>query len=628
MSSIPLESADQYPLGCLDSLGFMFLSVIISLLLVFLSFGWLLFVYLHSLQILTRELMLIAIARISNGEIEFAQWICQFAREIHRGTLASVAVPQMDGNYYMKSKTEVMLQSVIKTENNIAQISYMHLSILENYIPLLGENGPTSYILGGADVEAASTQGVPDPSSDVRDPRAAPTCDIFLVRDSIRQLASDDQATKDVCDPIEATRSIPARVPFVSSSRLNSFGGPIQQSSKVKSSRPRSASAQGVPDPSSDVRDPRAAPARDLFLVRDSIRQLASDDQGVPDQATKDVRDPIEATRSIPARVPFVSSSRLNSFGGPIQQSSKVKSSRPRSASAQGVPDPSSDVRDPRAAPARDLFLVRDSMRQLASRSCPARGSTPLVVRFNNHLRLKAQDVPDPSSDVRDPRAAPARDIFFVRDSIRQLASRSCPARGSTPLVVRFNNHLSSRPRSASAQGVPDPSSDVRDPRAAPARDLFLVRDSIRQLASDDQGVPDQATKDVRDPIEATRSIPARVPFVSSSRLNSFGGPIQQSSKVKSSDPSSDVRGPRAAPALDLFLVRDIIRQLASDDQGVPDQATKSVRDPIEATRSIPARVPFVSSSRPVRVQLASRSCPARGSTPLVVRFNNHLRLK
>ncbi|KAF3564620.1 hypothetical protein DY000_02017649 [Brassica cretica] len=83
------------------------------------------------------------------------------------------------------------------------------------------------------------------------------------------------------------------------------------------------------------------------------------------------------------------------------------------------------------------------------------------------------------------------------------------------------------------AQGVSDPSSDVRDPRAAPARDLFLVRDSIRQLASDDQGVPDQATKDVRGPIEATRSIPACVPFVSSSRLNSFGGPIQQSSKVK-----------------------------------------------------------------------------------------------
>ncbi|CAN6866241.1 unnamed protein product [Brassica oleracea] len=48
----------------------------------------------------------------------------------------------------------------------------------------------------------------------------------------------------------------------------------------------------------------------------------------------------------------------------------------------------------------------------------------------------------------------------------------------------------------AKAQVVSDPSSDVRDPRAAPARDLFLVHDSIRQLASDDQGVPDQATKD------------------------------------------------------------------------------------------------------------------------------------
>ncbi|KAF3499771.1 hypothetical protein F2Q69_00041707 [Brassica cretica] len=90
------------------------------------------------------------------------------------------------------------------------------------------------------------------------------------------------------------------------------------------------------------------------------------------------------------------------------------------------------------------------------------------------------QSVPDPSSDVRDPRAALARDLFLVRDSIRQLESRSCPARGSTPLVVRFNNHLWLK---ASAQGVPDPSSDVRDLRAALARDLFLVRDSIRQLS-------------------------------------------------------------------------------------------------------------------------------------------------
>ncbi|KAF3506374.1 hypothetical protein F2Q69_00004390 [Brassica cretica] len=93
--------------------------------------------------------------------------------------------------------------------------------------------------------------------------------------------------------------------------------------------------SQGVPDPSPDVHDPRAAPARDLFLVRDNIRQLVSDDQGVPDQATKDARDPIEATRSIPARVPFVSSLRLNSFGGSIQQSSKlgVKSLHSRNSS-------------------------------------------------------------------------------------------------------------------------------------------------------------------------------------------------------------------------------------------------------------------------------------------------------
>ncbi|KAF3489938.1 hypothetical protein F2Q69_00052881 [Brassica cretica] len=55
--------------------------------------------------------------------------------------------------------------------------------------------------------------------------------------------------------------------------------------------------------------------------------------------------------------------------------------------------------------------------------------------------------------------------------------------------------------------------------------------------------------------------------------------------------------------------------------------AKHTVRDPIEATRSIPARVPDQlqsirvpeDSSRLVRVQLASRSCPARGYS-LVVR--------
>ncbi|KAF3495104.1 hypothetical protein DY000_02054702 [Brassica cretica] len=117
-------------------------------------------------------------------------------------------------------------------------------------------------------------------------------------------------------------------------------------------------------------------------------------------------------------------------------------------------------------------------------------------------------------------------------DRIR-LVRCFCP-----PVKVGTGNFLSSRAIrnsivNSASNGVLDSSSDVCDPRAAPARDLFLVRDNIRQLAYNDQGIPDQATKDVRDPIEATRAIPARVPLVSSSRLNSFGGPIQQSSKVK-----------------------------------------------------------------------------------------------
>ncbi|CAN7026374.1 unnamed protein product [Brassica rapa subsp. trilocularis] len=32
------------------------------------------------------SLMRMAIARISNGDIKFPQWICQFVREIHRNS--------------------------------------------------------------------------------------------------------------------------------------------------------------------------------------------------------------------------------------------------------------------------------------------------------------------------------------------------------------------------------------------------------------------------------------------------------------------------------------------------------------------------------------------------------------
>lgn len=91
--------------------------------------------------------MRMAIGRISDGEVEFAQRICQFVRQIHRELL--LVVPQMDDSYDMKSKMEVMLQSVIKIENACFSV---HVRGSE-YIPLLGDDAPTSFLLGGADVE-------------------------------------------------------------------------------------------------------------------------------------------------------------------------------------------------------------------------------------------------------------------------------------------------------------------------------------------------------------------------------------------------------------------------------------------------------------------------------------------
>lgn len=73
--------------------------------------------------------MRMAIGRISDGEIEFAQRICQFVRQIHRELM--LVVPKMDDSYDMKSKMEVMLQSVIKIENgNTQKISYVLLLLL------------------------------------------------------------------------------------------------------------------------------------------------------------------------------------------------------------------------------------------------------------------------------------------------------------------------------------------------------------------------------------------------------------------------------------------------------------------------------------------------------------------
>ncbi|KAL8518431.1 hypothetical protein ACS0TY_009712 [Phlomoides rotata] len=71
--------------------------------------------YLLGLADLTGELMRLAIGRISDGELEFAQKICSFVREIYRElTLVS---PKIDDSADMKSKMDTMLQSVMKIEN-------------------------------------------------------------------------------------------------------------------------------------------------------------------------------------------------------------------------------------------------------------------------------------------------------------------------------------------------------------------------------------------------------------------------------------------------------------------------------------------------------------------------------
>ncbi|KAF3581077.1 hypothetical protein DY000_02030185, partial [Brassica cretica] len=96
--------------------------------------------YILGLADLTGELLRIAIGSLSDGEVEFAQRICQFVRQIHRELL--LVVPQMNDSYDMKSKMEVMLQTCFS----------VHVRGSE-YIPLLGDDAPTSFLLGGADVE-------------------------------------------------------------------------------------------------------------------------------------------------------------------------------------------------------------------------------------------------------------------------------------------------------------------------------------------------------------------------------------------------------------------------------------------------------------------------------------------
>ncbi|KAL2987124.1 hypothetical protein AAZX31_11G011200 [Glycine max] len=96
---------------------------------------------------LTGELMRLAIGRISDGELEFAEKICRFARDIYREL--TLVVPHMDDSSDMKTKMDVMLQSVMKIENACFGV---HVRGSE-YIPLLGSNDPSSFLVGVPDIE-------------------------------------------------------------------------------------------------------------------------------------------------------------------------------------------------------------------------------------------------------------------------------------------------------------------------------------------------------------------------------------------------------------------------------------------------------------------------------------------
>ncbi|KAL3824005.1 hypothetical protein ACJIZ3_020034 [Penstemon smallii] len=103
--------------------------------------------YLLGLADLTGELMRLAIGRISDGELEFAQKICRFVREIYRELL--LIAPKMEDSSDMKSKMDVMLQSVMKIENACFSV---HVRGSE-YIPLLGSEDTSFSLLGVPEME-------------------------------------------------------------------------------------------------------------------------------------------------------------------------------------------------------------------------------------------------------------------------------------------------------------------------------------------------------------------------------------------------------------------------------------------------------------------------------------------
>ncbi|MCL7034955.1 hypothetical protein MKW94_009724 [Papaver nudicaule] len=103
--------------------------------------------YLLGLADLTGELMRLAIGRISEGELEYAENICRFVRDIYREL--TLVVPQMDENSEMKKKMEVMLQSVVKIETACFGV---HVRGSE-YIPSLGSTNQNYSYMGASAID-------------------------------------------------------------------------------------------------------------------------------------------------------------------------------------------------------------------------------------------------------------------------------------------------------------------------------------------------------------------------------------------------------------------------------------------------------------------------------------------
>ena len=117
--------------------------------------------------------MRLAIGRISDGEIQYAEKICGFVRNIYRDL--SLLVDKMDDNAEMKKKMEVMFQSMVKIENGKTYFLIREILVLEagiicaffiislpalfsvhvrgsEYVPLLGSDDRNFSFLGMDDV--------------------------------------------------------------------------------------------------------------------------------------------------------------------------------------------------------------------------------------------------------------------------------------------------------------------------------------------------------------------------------------------------------------------------------------------------------------------------------------------